>query len=261
MAVPYKLSYLEIETGLSPASTFKHSGDFLANRIIKYLGTSNDILLADGTTSSLSGKQNTITLTTSGSSGAATLIGATLNIPNYAPDLTGYVTLDTTQTITGAKTFSLDSSFNGVDIGRGNGSFVNIQNNTRVGREALGSNTSGTSLTAIGGLALKNITSGNANTGVGYFVLPTLTTGSQNIGIGNGAGWLTLSSSDLTTTSNSIFIGNTTRASANGNTNEIVIGDVAQGNGSNTVTIGNSSITDNYFKGNVRGGAFIKSGG
>jgi hypothetical protein len=36
-------------------------------------------------------KQNAITLTTTGTSGAATLIGATLNIPNYGSGLTGYV--------------------------------------------------------------------------------------------------------------------------------------------------------------------------
>jgi hypothetical protein len=52
------------------------------------------------------GKQNAITLTTIGSSGAATLVGSTLNIPNYSTDLTGYVTLDTAQTITGAKTLT-----------------------------------------------------------------------------------------------------------------------------------------------------------
>jgi hypothetical protein len=54
----------------------------------------------------LNAKQNTLSLTTTGSSGAATLIGSTLNIPNYAPDLSGYVTIGTTQTITGTKTFS-----------------------------------------------------------------------------------------------------------------------------------------------------------
>jgi hypothetical protein len=36
-------------------------------------------------------KQGAITLTTTGSSGAATLIGTTLNIPNYSGGLTGYV--------------------------------------------------------------------------------------------------------------------------------------------------------------------------
>ena len=51
-------------------------------------------------------KQGTITLTTTGTSGVATLIANTLNIPDYGSALTGYVTLATTQTITGAKTFS-----------------------------------------------------------------------------------------------------------------------------------------------------------
>jgi hypothetical protein len=44
---------------------------------------------ADFTT--FNNKQNALTLTTTGSSGAATLVGATLNIPNYGSALTGYV--------------------------------------------------------------------------------------------------------------------------------------------------------------------------
>jgi hypothetical protein len=49
-----------------------------------------------------------ISLTTTGTSGAATYdsVAGVFNIPNYAPDLTGYVTLNTAQTITGAKTFT-----------------------------------------------------------------------------------------------------------------------------------------------------------
>jgi hypothetical protein len=39
----------------------------------------------------LNAKQDDITLTTTGTSGAATFISNTLNIPNYAPDLSGYV--------------------------------------------------------------------------------------------------------------------------------------------------------------------------
>ena len=39
----------------------------------------------------LNTKQNTITLTTTGTSGASTLVGSTLNIPNYSTDLSGYV--------------------------------------------------------------------------------------------------------------------------------------------------------------------------
>jgi len=44
---------------------------------------------ADWTT--FNSKQNSLTLTTTGSSGAATLVGATLNIPNYGSALTAYV--------------------------------------------------------------------------------------------------------------------------------------------------------------------------
>jgi hypothetical protein len=40
-------------------------------------------------------------LTTTGTSGAATLVGNTLNIPNYAPDLSGYVPTSRTITING----------------------------------------------------------------------------------------------------------------------------------------------------------------
>jgi hypothetical protein len=47
------------------------------------------------------GGQGTITLTTTGTSGAATLVGNTLNIPNYAPDLSGYVPTSRTITING----------------------------------------------------------------------------------------------------------------------------------------------------------------
>ena len=58
-------------------------------------------------------KQATITLTTTGTSGASTLIGATLNIPDYGSALSGYVTLATAQTISGSKTFSGTSLFTG----------------------------------------------------------------------------------------------------------------------------------------------------
>lgn len=39
----------------------------------------------------LNAKQNTITLTTTGTTGAATLVGSTLNIPNYTTDISGLV--------------------------------------------------------------------------------------------------------------------------------------------------------------------------
>jgi hypothetical protein len=47
--------------------------------------------LSSANWSTFNGKQDAITLTTTGSSNAATLIGSTLNIPNYSTDLSGYV--------------------------------------------------------------------------------------------------------------------------------------------------------------------------
>lgn len=48
-----------------------------------------------------------------------------------------------------------------------------------------------------------------------------------------------------------IYLGNFVNPSANNNTNETIIGNSITGNGSNTVTIGNVNVTDNYFNGNL----------
>jgi hypothetical protein len=48
-----------------------------------------------------------------------------------------------------------------------------------------------------------------------------------------------------------VYLGYDTRASASGNTNEIVIGSTARGAGSNTATIGNTSITKTILRGTI----------
>lgn len=58
-------------------------------------------------TSDLAAKQAALTLTTTGTSGAATLTGGALNIPNYATGGgSGDMILASAQTVTGAKTFN-----------------------------------------------------------------------------------------------------------------------------------------------------------
>jgi hypothetical protein len=54
----------------------------------------------------------------------------------------------------------------------------------------------------------------------------------------------------------SIFIGICTGAPASGQCNQIVIGHCAIGNGSNTVTLGNSNITQTHLRGFVTGSSF-----
>ena len=55
------------------------------------------------------GKQDAIILTTSGTSGAATFVANTLNIPVYSPDLSGYVPTSRTLTINGV-TYDLSAN-------------------------------------------------------------------------------------------------------------------------------------------------------
>ena len=141
-------------------------------------------------------------------------------------------------------------------------------NNTSAGSFSLNANTTGFGNTAIGGLsqqyntegiynnslglsALYSNTTGNNNTGIGVESVQFNSTGSDNIGIGHRAGKFFGSTSPVTTCNSSVFIGNITKASANNNSNEIVIGHTAVGNGSNSVTLGNSSITKTILRGNT----------
>ncbi|NCB21117.1 MAG: hypothetical protein EOM88_04360, partial [Clostridia bacterium] len=93
-----------------------------------------------------------------------------------------------------------------------------------------------------------NNTTGSNNTANGYQALYGNTTGSNNTANGYSAGRYIANGGANQTGSNSLFLGADTRAKANGETNQIVIGYGAIGNGSNTVTIGNSSILKHIFE-------------
>ena len=123
-------------------------------------------------------------------------------------------------------------------------------NNTASGDESLLDNTDGNKNVAYGSRSLYQNTSGSHNTASGHESLSKNTSGNYNIAYGYNAGNNTIAGYNVAG-NNSIFIGQNTKANANGESNQIVIGDTAIGNGSNTVTIGNSSITDNYFSGNI----------
>jgi hypothetical protein len=122
--------------------------------------------------------------------------------------------------------------------------------NTGVGNGALISLTTGNFNTAIGLDALRTSTTGSNNTAVGAFALRENMAG-QNTSLGYYAGGLIADSSQNINGSNSVFIGHFTKALADNQTNQIVIGHTATGNGSNTATIGNDSITATYLKGAV----------
>jgi len=124
--------------------------------------------------------------------------------------------------------------------------------NMGIGQQALWNNTTGGSNTALGLSSLIANTTGNSNTAFGAQSLVSNTTGSDNVAMGSYSGkWIADGSTPNATSENSIFIGKNTKANANSETNQIVIGGDAIGNGSNTVTLGNDSIVKTILKGSV----------
>jgi LysM repeat protein len=67
----------------------------------------------------------------------------------------------------------------------------------------------------------------------------------------NAGHYITDGATPNLTPDNSIYLGNETRASADGETDEVVIGSNAIGNGSHSITLGHTSITKTILRGNV----------
>ncbi len=124
--------------------------------------------------------------------------------------------------------------------------------NTALGYAAAGDNTTGYNNTAFGYATLRRNTGGAMNTAIGRTALSNKVGGDYNTALGFHAGSSISGGTDNTSVSNSVYLGALTKASAVGNTNEIVIGYDAIGKGSNTATYGNTTITSHIFEsGNV----------
>jgi hypothetical protein len=123
--------------------------------------------------------------------------------------------------------------------------------NIAMGQGALASNTTGGLNTGLGQSALNANTTGGNNVAVGQASLSLNTTGSNNIAIGVNAGRNISNGSANTITNTSIYIGENTRASADNQTNQIVIGHQTVGLGSNTTILGNSSTVTTAIYGDL----------
>jgi hypothetical protein len=181
--------------------------------------------------------------------GTNTAVGsAALNAVNIS---TGY---GTALTAVGSSALRLNTTgYSNTAVGQ-NAAYFNTtaSGNTALGTLSLFANATGSNNTALGKESLRNNT-GSRNTSIGNISFYNLLTGNDNIAIGDKSGYhVSSGSSNLLTNSNQgIYIGTDTRAGTNSSTNEIVIGASTIGNGSNTVTIGNSSISANYFNGSI----------
>jgi hypothetical protein len=168
--------------------------------------------------------------------------------------------------ITGGSTEPLE--FNTTDRTVWNNGKGNVASNTSFGDNALKSNTTGAVSSAYGNAALMTNTTGQANsgfgnfslgenltgfnnTGLGYYSLAFNSSGSGNIAVGVNSGAYLPSSGVNAISNQSVFLGTDTRPLANNQTNQIVIGFDAIGHGSNSVTLGNSSIEKTILRGNV----------
>ena len=145
---------------------------------------------------------------------------------------------------------SADCAYNtsfGVD------SLLNVLNgagNTTIGFESGKAITSSYDSTAIGKNSLKAVTTGWSNVAVGANAGSIVTTGENNVFVGGSAG----TTAGQTAVGNSVYIGYNSNPSANSVTNEIAIGYNSTGNGSNTITLGNSSTKVFWYGGaNIQG--------
>jgi len=128
--------------------------------------------------------------------------------------------------------------------------------NTAIGINSINLNTTGFYNTALGGNSLSSNSVGSYNTAVGYSSISNIVS-SYNTAIGYISGrYITGGVTTNINSYNSVYIGANTMASADGNSNEIVIGYNATGNGSNSVTLGNTLITKTILQGNTGIGGY-----
>ena len=109
-----------------------------------------------------------------------------------------------------------------------------------------------------------SINTGYGNTAQGVYSLGGATTGYNNTAIGHQAGRYLSDGTTANASSNTcVYLGHNSKGSTASRANEIVIGASAVGNGSNTLTLGNTSITANYTYGNctILFGTSIPAGG
>jgi hypothetical protein len=213
-------------------------------------------------------------ISNSSSGGTVTSIATTNGITGGTITSTGTIQLDSTvlrtsgvqNNIAGEKTFVSKFSIEDklfLETGEGNllvgnnetGQSLTLSGNIGIGASVFRQATSALHNTSVGYQSMYDLTTGNYNVASGRQALYRINTGSGNIGIGENAGSEILSGNETgtsnSTAENSIFIGRDTKALADGESNQIVIGYDAVGKGTNTVKLGNSSITHTYLEGEV----------
>jgi hypothetical protein len=206
----------------------------------------------------------------SATSNSNTLIGSEAGYNMSTAAQNTFVGNSAGRAVTSGGTNTLIGYFSGYSLSTGSENVL-IGNNIMAASSTASQNTivgafAGNVLTAngnsyLGWYAGVSATTSTYNVGIGWGALQSITTGGSNTAIGARAGrFFGASTSANTTGTQGIFIGYETRASADGNTNETVIGYNVVGNGSNSVTLGNTSVTKTILQGNVLIGTTTDAG-
>ena len=268
-------NYLEFASAVNLPVTGEQGKLYLTkdnNRLYRFNGTVYQELTTDiSGKEDIANKQNSLAVdgtNTKYPTVTAVNTGLALKANLASPALTGTPTAptatagtNTTQIATTAFVLANRNAngllgFNTTDRTVWNNGKGNISSNTIFGELALKSNTTGSNNTSLGQSTLKDNTIGVSNTAIGAGALGLNTTGSKNVAIGSGAG----QNVGHTIVNNSVFLGDGCKPLADNQTNQIVIGENATGSGSNTATLGNTSITTTILRGTVTtNGSFIKS--
>jgi hypothetical protein len=139
------------------------------------------------------------------------------------------------------------------------GSFALAASNSNDGNTAIGFSSlkvsTGVGNTVVGSEAMQAHSTGGYNVAIGYGASDRITSGTGNTVLGYAAGRWIGSGADNTTMDSSTLIGYEAKPNNINETNQIVIGYNAKGNGSNTVQIGNTSITNLKTSGTITAGA------
>ena len=136
--------------------------------------------------------------------------------------------------------------------------------NIAFGVHALRLNTSGAENCAFGGGPMYQNTTGGYNVAIGSLSYYYKSTGSYNVAVGYQAGYnygTPGSGNAVTSATNCTLIGTYATPLTSGTSNEIVIGYNAIGKGSNTVVLGNSSITSTDLRGVVNNPSGLSAAG
>lgn len=229
--------------------------DWVSGLFVKGDASSTDNAIArfDGAT----GRQLQNSVVTIGDTGVIAVNGVTTVQPTLINGVAGTISIgstNTTSTGVGNQSYGADAGLSQTSGSYciAQGAYAGYSNTTgsywiAQGMNAGRSNTTGTYWIAQGASAGQYNTTGSYWIAQGVYAGRYNTTGSNWIAQGASAGRST-STGNLTVANNTIHIGFNSKSLNDDAFNEIVIGANAVGNGNNTVTLGDSTITGTYLR-------------